>query len=135
MNRPIVLKSMLTCSLALFVVLFAGVSSAAEGTRYLGSTKLAHHENDLDVIRTRCKPRINAIKLKAKKGQVEVERLWVRFGDGSTDTLHIRDRIRQGGESRWVDLNGGKRCVVEVGVIGDTERSLDRARVDVYGRY
>ncbi len=134
MNRQIVFPSALIAAVALFVAGFAGVASA-DGARYLGSTKLAHHENDVDVLRTRCKPRINAIKLKAKKGQVEVESLWVRYGDGSTDTLHIRDRIRQGGESRWVDLEGGKRCVVEVGVIGDTERSLDRARVDVYGRY
>ncbi|AVP99676.1 hypothetical protein C7S18_21970 [Ahniella affigens] len=129
------MKTKLSLILSAALLSLCALSVHADDSRYLGSTKLAHHENDLDLIKTRCKPRINAIKLKAKHGQVEIESLWVRFRDGSTDTLHVRDRIAQGGETRWIDLEGGKRCVVQIGVIGDTELSLDRARVDVYGRY
>lgn len=108
---------------------------AAGKSRLLGTTRLAHHENDVDVIRTACAPRVHAIQLRAKRGQVEIESLWVRYGDGSTDTLHVRERIGKGGETRWIDLEGGKRCVVEIGVIGDTELSRDRARVNVFGRF
>lgn len=129
------MKTKLAVILTTLLLTMSAASVQAADARYLGSTKLAHHENDLDLIKTRCKPRINAIKLKAKHGQVEIESLWVRFRDGSTDTLHVRDRIGKGGETRWIDLEGGKRCVVQIGVIGDTELSLDRARVDVYGRY
>jgi hypothetical protein len=45
-----------------------------------------------------------------------------------------RDRIGKGGHSRWIDLNGGERCLNAVGVIGDTELSRDQARVEVWGR-
>jgi hypothetical protein len=43
--------------------------------------------------------------------------------------------LRQSSETRWIDLAGGRRCVVAVGVIGDTELSLDQTRVEIYGRY
>jgi len=49
-------------------------------------------------------------------------------------SLTVRERIAQGGESRWIDLRGGERCIKAIGLIGDTERSRDQARVDVYGR-
>lgn len=124
---------------ALFITLVGlALPDAAEArgkSRLLGATRLAHHENDLDIVRTACVPRVQAIKLKAKRGQVEIERLWVRYGDGTTDFLNVRERIGKGGETRWIDLAGGKRCVTEVGVIGDTELSRDRARVDIFGRF
>ena len=115
------------------LLILAGTASAE--SRLLGSTRLSQQESDTDVVRTSCKPRLNAIKLGAKRGQVEVETLWVRFRNGETERLGVRDRIAQGGETRWIDLPGGKRCVVAVGVIGDTELSLDQARVDIYGRW
>lgn len=128
------MKSINTKLAASMALLMCAGGAAAE-SRLLGSTRLSHHENDDDVVSTSCKPRINAIKLGAKHGRVEVETLWVRYGNGETDRLPVRDRIAKGGETRWIDLRGGKRCVVAVGVIGDTELSLDRARVDIYGRW
>jgi hypothetical protein len=119
-------------------LLIAGLSvcgSVQAESRLLGSTRLAHHENDVDVVKTSCKPRINAVKLRAKRGRIEVEKVWVRYRNGETDRLDVRDRIVEGGETRWIDLRGGKRCVVAVGVIGDTEGSFDQARVDIYGRW
>ncbi len=118
---------------AIGMLMLAGTVSAE--SRYLGSTRLSHQENDTDVVRTSCKPRINAIKLESKRGQVEIEALWVRYRNGERERLEVRDRIAQGGETRWIDLRGGKRCVVAVGVIGDTELSLDQARVDIHGRW
>jgi hypothetical protein len=46
----------------------------------------------------------------------------------------VKDRIGQGSHSRWIDLRGGERCVKAIGIIGDTELSLDQARVEVWGR-
>lgn len=111
------------------------VSSAAAGEeRLLGSTRLSRVENDEDVLRVACRPKVSAVKLHAARGQVEIERLWVRYGNGTRDTLAVRDRLAQGTDTRWIDLAGGKRCVVAVGIVGDTEWSFDQARVDVWGR-
>ncbi len=122
-----------TTLLATAAALMATTALAAD--RLLGSTFLARAENDKDVIHTSCRPRVAAIKLKAQRGQVEIEALWVRYKNGDRDRLAVRDRIAEGGESRWIDLPGGHRCVGAIGIIGDTELSRDQARVDVYGRY
>jgi hypothetical protein len=101
----------------------------------LGSTRLSLHENDVDVMRFRnCRNNVHAIQIHSKRGQIELERFWVRYANGERETLNVRDRIAQGSSSRWIDLSGGNRCVVEIGIIGNTERSRDQARVDIWGR-
>ena len=81
-----------------------------------------------------CYGGIHAVQLRIGRGQVEIEKLWVRYAKGGIDYLPVQDRIGQGSHSRWIDLRGGERCVKEIGVIGDTELSLDQARVEVWGR-
>ena len=82
----------------------------------------------------KCRRGINAVQLRVERGQVEIEKLWVRYAKGGVEYLDVRDRIGQGHHSRWIDLNGGERCLKAVGVIGDTELSRDQARVEVWGR-
>jgi hypothetical protein len=108
---------------------------AADPARLLGSTRLAKAESDVDLLAfKKCRRGIDSLQLRVYRGQVEVERLWVRFGNGDREELIVRDRIAQGGQTRWIDLPGGERCVQAIGVIGDTERSSDQARVEVWGR-
>ena len=122
------------------ITLCIGFTATADAARYdkvkhLGSTRLSHSENDRDVLRFRsCRNGIHAIQLHTSRGQVEIERLWVRYANGVRDNLNVRDRISKGAATRWIDLRGGNRCIMEIGIIGDTERSRDQARVDIWGR-
>ena len=116
---------------------FASTAGAThnDGIWRVGSTKLSLLENDKDVLRFRhCKSGIHAIQLRTSRGRVEIEKLWVKYGNGERDTLNVADHIAQGGSSRWIDLKGGARCIKEIGIIGDTERSSNRARVDIWAR-
>lgn len=107
----------------------------ADAARLLGSTRLTKVENDKDVLVFKtCRRGINAVQLRANRGQVEIERLWVRFANGARDELQVRDRIAEGGHSRWLDVNGAERCIKAIGVVGDTELSCDQARIDIWGR-
>jgi hypothetical protein len=126
--------NMLRIAASVALVLSIAVPVHAKDARLLGSTRLSRAENDTDVVSVACRPKISAIKLHAARGQVEIERLWVRYGNGERDTLEVRDRLAQGTNTRWIDLRGGRRCVVAVGVVGDTELSFDQARVDIWGR-
>jgi hypothetical protein len=121
-----------------FTTLMGCVSSAnahASKAKMLGSTRLSLQENNVDVLHfQRCRSDIHTVQIRSKRGQIEVERLWLRYANGERESLTIRDRIRQGGTTRWIDLNGGNRCIVEIGIIGDTERSRDQARVEIWGR-
>jgi hypothetical protein len=110
-------------------------TSQADGERLLGSTRLSKVENDRDVIRfQKCRRGIDAVQLRIERGQVEVEQLWVRYAKGGVDYLPVKDRIGEGRHSRWIDLRGGERCIKAIGIVGDTELSLDQARVEVWGR-
>ncbi|MGH8108252.1 MAG: DUF2541 family protein [Arenimonas sp.] len=113
----------------------ASASRTNDGIWRVGSTKLSLIENDKDVLRFRhCKSGIRAIQLRVSKGRVEIERLWVKYGNGERDNLNVADHIAKGGATRWIDLKGDTRCIKEIGIIGDTERSGDRARVDIWAR-
>lgn len=122
------------------ITLCIGFAATADAARYdqarrLGTTKLSHIENDKDVLRFRtCRSGVSAIQLRTSRGRVEIEKLWVRYDNGKRDYLAVRDRISKGGATRWIDLQGGRRCIKEIGIIGDTERSFDRARVEIWGR-
>lgn len=118
------------------LALAAAVSPPAHAAeQLLGSTHLTKVENDRDVlVFAKCRRGIQAVQVRARKGQVEIERLWVRFKNGERQDLEVRDRIGQGGATRWVDLNGGDRCIKAIGIVGDTELSYDQARVDIWGR-
>ncbi|MBK6726209.1 MAG: DUF2541 family protein [Xanthomonadales bacterium] len=127
--------SLALCGLVAATALAVPGAAVADAERLLGSTRLTKIENDTDVIRfKKCRRGINAVQLRVERGQVEIEKLWVRYAKGGVEYLNVRDRIGQGGHSRWIDLNGGERCLKAVGVIGDTELSRDQARVEVWGR-
>jgi Protein of unknown function (DUF2541) len=115
--------------------LFLFASAHADEARLLGSTKLSKKENDVDVLAFKpCRAGVDSVKIRIRQGNAEIEALWVRFANGERDSLSVRQRISKGGESRWIDVKGGERCVVAIGVIGDTEGSRRQARVDLYGR-
>ena len=126
---------MCTAMLVLATGFMATQATAADEPRRLGETRLTRAENDKDVLRfTKCRRGINAVQLRITRGQVEVEKLWVTYARGGVDRLEVKDRIAQGKESRWIDLRGGERCVKSIGIVGDTELSLDQARVEIWGR-
>ncbi len=122
------------CVPLILAALLAAPFGAQARERLLGTTRLAHHENDVDVISVACKPRVQAIMVRAARGSAEIEHLWVRYGNGDRENLTVRSRIAEGAQTRWIDLAGGKRCVVAVGVVGDTELSIDQTRLDVFAR-
>jgi Protein of unknown function (DUF2541) len=115
--------------------LFVFATAQADEARLLGSTKLSKKENDVDVLSFKpCRADVDSIKIRIRKGNAEIESLWVRFANGEHESLSVRQRIAKGGESRWIDLRGGERCVIAIGVIGDTEGSRRQARVDLFVR-
>lgn len=123
---------------AMVLTILAGAlprAAQADDPRLLGVTWLTRVENDKDVLTfAKCRKGINAVQIRIDRGQVEIERLWVRYKNGAVDNLPLRERIPENGQSRWIDLRGGERCVKAIGVIGDTELSRDQARVEIWGR-
>jgi hypothetical protein len=118
---------------------FPLASQARSAEAYLlGRTQLSYGGNDRDVIRLgTCppRPRISSLKIAARRGTADIKLVRVRFGNNQTEELRVRSRLNQGSETRWIDLNGNRRCVTNIVVVGDTVNSSSRpATLEVYGR-
>jgi len=116
------------CAVAVFS------QDALAQARLLGETRLSHREGDLDFLTLSPCANLVAVKLRAIRGAAEINLLIVTYGNNEVDRLRGRHRIPQGGETRWLDLRGGRRCVKSIAVVGDTEKSVDRTILQLWGR-
>lgn len=139
------MKSILR-SLVLGLALVAGAEAfAAPGYGpgrevFLGDTFLSPRENDVDWIFVNdCRDGawdrdLVAVRVEVRNVQAEIESVILRFGNGQTQPLYLRERFAPGTSSRWIDLDGGRRCIREIRVVGDAEGYGNRqARVGVFG--
>lgn len=120
----------------LFSLIIAVPALALGRTDLLGSTILSNRQ-DVDFIRVNsCKDGhefVSAVKLKVLRDNADIEAVIVKFGNGETQELAIRERFSRGSESRWVDLAGFRRCIRGVKVVGDSGARLRRTVVEIYG--
>lgn len=137
---PISLTSMFLAPV--FLALSAiGISQSvpavmAQKNQYLGQTRLSPRETNLEYLRFPiCQtPPLKEIKLVAKKGVAQIDRLVVQYGNNQIEKLQVRNNLNVGMESRWIDLKGGKRCVKAIALVGTSERVKRNSVIQFYGR-
>ena len=75
------------------------------------------------------------IKLKVTDGPIKIYDMKVYFDNGDVQDVSIRGQIRQGGESRIIDLTGGLRGLKKIEFTYETKGvAKGRSRVAVWGR-
>jgi hypothetical protein len=75
-----------------------------------------------------------AVRVEVQAVPADIDSIVLRFGNGQTQVLAIRERFNPWSSTRWVDLEGGRRCIREIRIAGDAEGYNNRqARVSVYG--
>lgn len=92
---------------------------------------------DKDVVRVgRKEGRFSAIQLRVKGNDVHFMDLKVVYGNGQTEDVAIRAQIREGGETRVIDLKGERRVIREVQMVYRRKPNFrGKARVEVWGRH
>lgn len=65
------------------------------------------------------------IKFKVTDSPVNIQRLVVRYDDGAPENINTRVEIPKGGESRVIDLKGGKRKLKSIEFWYDTKGFLN----------
>lgn len=75
------------------------------------------------------------IRLEVEGNEIELRSLTVRFGNGEKEELTVREKIRDGGQTRAIDLPGALRVIKEIELVYSTEgRPRDgRATVKAFG--
>lgn len=70
---------------------------------------------DFDIIEVgRREGRFKAIRLRAKGGDVDIDNLKVVYGNGDPDNIPVRSLLREGQETRPLDLQGWERFISRI---------------------
>lgn len=111
------------------------VSSKAQGGWRFIADKWVSFGVDHDVIITgNTNDDFRKLKLRVTDGPLKMYDMKVYFDNGSVQDVSIRSHIRQGGESRVIDLDGGLRHIQRIEFWYETKGFLrGKARVAVWG--
>jgi hypothetical protein len=125
------------CLLAVSFLSFTTIRNAPDSApwKFIGD-KWVSFGLDRDVIHTgNIKDDFRQLKLKVTDGPLHVLDMKVHFDNGDVQDVQMRSLIRQGGESRVIDLEGGLRHLNKIEFWYETVgRKKGKARVAVWGR-
>ena len=78
----------------------------------------------------------DALKIKVKKGPINMHRMVVHFRSGQTTEIELRNNYTAGSESRVIDLPGNNRMISKVVFWYDTKNfTKSRAVLELWGRH
>lgn len=123
-------------TLALAALSMTTALAAEPGWTVLGRTQ-ASHKKDHDVVVVRGPAdNYHALKFKVKDAPLNLHAVEVTYDNNTRERLDVRQNIPRGGESRPINLRGGKRSLRRVEFWYDTKgMGQGRADVTVLGRH
>ncbi len=77
-----------------------------------------------------------ALKLRVDRSALNMHKMVIHFGDGSTQDVELKGTFKAGQESRVIDLAGNRRVITSVVFWYDTKNNRrQRAVVELWGRH
>jgi hypothetical protein len=111
MEEAMLKKQVALTVVALFLVCFLAPALHAEEWVFLGESHV-DGQVDHDLIHVgKARGRYHALQIRVKQAPIRFERVVVHYGNGSEETLHIRQVIPAGDQTRPLRLAGGDRFV------------------------
>ena len=104
-------KQVLLSMVALFLICSLAPALHAEDWVFLGES---HVDGQVDHDRIhvgKAAGRYRALQIRVKVAPIRFERVVVHYGNGTAETLQIRQVIREGDQTRAIKLAGGERFV------------------------
>jgi len=119
------------------ITLLAGVAAQAQGHwQFLGESHVDGMADHDRIVITAAKGEYRAIQIKVERGPIEFHHVVVHFGNGSSETLQIRQHIPAGGETRVIELPGNHRIIESVEFwYAKANWHEDRPMVRLWGRH
>lgn len=105
------------------------------GWRLLGTVTANHTADHDQIIVVGPHDYFRRLKFKVMNSPLNLQRMVVRYDDGAApENIDVRSNIPKGGESREIDLRGGKRKIKSVDFWYDTKGFLNgKADVTLLG--
>lgn len=80
-------------------------------------------------------PVLTAIKIKSRKGAINLQRCMIQFANGEKKTIELRNDIPPGGESRTINLPGNKQPMTKfVFWYGASQSGAEKAEIEIWGK-
>ncbi len=120
------------------LIIFSGVSELqvqANDWRLLGTRNVGDRLDHDTIVVTGLRGDFKKIKLKVSRTAVRFYRVEITFGNGSTQKVAMRSLVKDGGETKAIDLRGKDRVISKVEFWYEA-KSLGRktARISLWGR-
>jgi len=132
----IALLLLISCSTLFSQTVVRQPTAGARGTWKLLGTVQANHTADHDaIIVAGPYDYFRQLKFKVTNSPLTIQRMIVRYDDGGLpENINVRFEIPQGGESRILDLKGGKRKIKSVEFWYETRGFLNgKANLTLFG--
>ncbi|MDX6191254.1 MULTISPECIES: hypothetical protein [Flavobacterium] len=101
--------------------------------RVIGSRSVTHNA-DHDKLDVTHRDSFRKLKLKVTDSPLNMQKMVVDYESGAPENIELRQNIAKGGESRVIDLRGGKRKIKAIHFWYDTKGFLNgKAEVTVFG--
>lgn len=110
--------------------------SAGPGWTVLGRTQASYKRDHDAVVLRGPADNYRALKFKVSDAPLNLRKVVVTYDNNTKERLEARDNIPAGGESRPINLRGGKRSIRRIEFWYDTKgMGRGRADVTVFGRH
>jgi hypothetical protein len=97
------------------LAMLAATASAQRGREvYLGEANVDGPRDHDNIVVTERAGKFRSIQLRVERGPIEFDRVVVHFGNGTSERIQTRFRIRAGDSTRWIDLPGERRVIESV---------------------
>jgi hypothetical protein len=121
----------------LFVLLFMFISAAVHaqgGWRFIADKRVGFGVDHDVIVTGNSNDDFRKLKIRVTDGPLKMYDMKVYFDNGTVQDVSIRTLIRQGGETRVIDLDGGLRHIQRIEFWYETKGFLKgRSRVAVWG--
>ncbi len=119
-----------------FLIALAGCATThrVQDAEFLGERSV-DYRSDRDIIRVgERNGSYRAIVLRVERNDVDLRGITIHFENGSTQSIRFRRALRQGSETRRIDLDGGRRIIDRVELLYDTRgRRGPRGLLGLFG--
>jgi Protein of unknown function (DUF2541) len=107
----------------------------AENWEKLGETKVNQSVANDEFSFPSNSPVLTAIKIKSKKGGINLLRCVIHFANGEKKSIELRNDIQPGGESRVINLPGNQSPITRFLFWYGTPQSGDqKAELEIWGK-
>jgi hypothetical protein len=131
-------KKLATVSTLLALALLALLptpAAAGKGWKFLGERTVTDRLDHDSIAVTVAAGDFTALQIRVKGVAVQFHSVKIRFGNGETQEVALREVIRAGGASRVIDVAGGDRVIRSVEFWYDSQSVRGRpALVRLFGR-